>query len=83
MKQRWILACILEAEDLVNRLTELLIFAVKLNKMLGVLWWHPNPSRRFFTHLGCQEELKKNWTFQAPGFDGDFAVELRYIYIYV
>lgn len=38
------------------------------------------------THLGRQEELKKNWTFQALDFEVDFAVELCiyfYIYIYI
>lgn len=39
------------------------------------------------TDLGRQEELKKNWTFQALDFEVDFAVELYtsmfYIYIYI
>ena len=72
----------------------LLIFARQTEENAGCALLMP-PFRRIIpdetckeqqTHLGCQEELKKNWTFQALDFEVDFAVELytsMYIYIYI
>lgn len=80
-KQPWILACsFVDAEHLVNMLVELLIFARETEENAGCALLMP-PFRRIIpdetckeqqTHLGRQEELKKNWTFQALDFEVDF-----------
>ena len=91
-KQPWILACILWTQNIwVNMLLELLISARQTEENAGCALLMP-PFRRIIpdetckeqqTHLGRQEELKKNWTFQALDFEVDFAVELYTSTIYI